>query len=68
MFEKTKILIEKFKKENLVINNYQSQLERITNGKMAILKTVVYNDANKEKISTNTKLKTDTKKKYVKSK
>ena len=63
MFEKTKILIEKFKKENLVINNYQSQLERITNGKMAILKTVVYNDANKEKISTNTKLKTDTKKK-----
>lgn len=63
MFEKTKILIEKFKKENLVINNYQSQLERITNGKMAILKTVVYNDANKEKISTNIKVKTNTKKK-----
>ena len=38
MFEKTKILIKKFKKENLVINNYQSQLERITNVKMAILK------------------------------
>lgn len=63
MYEKTKIFFQKFKAENLVKYNSKTQLERITEGKMAVLQTVVYSDANKGNVLDNQKKKTDVKKK-----
>lgn len=63
MYEKAKIFFEKFKAENLVKYNSKTQLERITEGKMAVLQTVVYSDANKENVLDNQKKKTSVKKK-----
>lgn len=63
MYEKAKIFFQKFNAENLIKHNNETQLERITNGKMAVLKTVVYSDANKEKVIDSQKKKTSAKKK-----
>ena len=63
MYEKAKIFFEKFKVENLVKYNSKTQLERITEGKTAVLQTVVYSDANKGNVLNNQMKKTNVKKK-----
>ena len=48
MFEKTKILALKFRLDSLMKTNYQSQQNRISKGKIAVLQTKVFSDSKKE--------------------
>ena len=48
MFDRTKILASKFRLDNLANTNYQSQLDRISKGKIACAQTKIFSDSNKE--------------------
>ncbi len=48
MFDRAKVLASKFKLDNLANTNYQSQLDRISKGKIACAQTRFFSDSNKE--------------------
>lgn len=56
MFEKTKILMQKFRMENLSKQNYQTQSNKITESKIRIMETKRFSDSNKQDLNkVNTK-------------
>lgn len=56
MFEKTKILMQKFRMENLSKQNYQTQSNKITESKIRIMETKRFSDSNKQDLNKiNTK-------------
>lgn len=63
MFEKAKIIGQKFKIENLMKMNYDSESSRITKGKIASVQGAFYKDANKEDINYQKKKRPSSKRK-----
>lgn len=51
MFEKTKILMQKFRMENLSKQNYQTQINKITESKIRIMETKRFSDSNKQDLN-----------------
>ncbi|MGN1269000.1 MAG: hypothetical protein ACI4U0_05875 [Candidatus Aphodocola sp.] len=51
MFEKTKILMQKFRMENLSKQNYQTQSHKITESKIRIMETKRFSDSNKQDLN-----------------
>lgn len=51
MFEKTKILMQKFRIENLSKQNYQTQSNKITESKIRIMETKRFSDSNKQDLN-----------------
>ena len=51
MFEKTKILMQKFRMENLSKQNYQTQSNKITESKIRIMETKRFSDSNKQDLN-----------------